>query len=184
MPIGGVRRHARRRRPLFPFPNPESDPERRCIDGCDTPAISWPNYRSGANGNFQRIEILGGRHPVLAGPDATDGALRYLPAHPHEAAVGALPHDRSARVIATGWRVVTGQQFNSHVAFQPSDVDGPAIAPSTFHHVAAYNWDPAAGAPSFVSEPPGDAVHLTPAGRRSTHRYARNLALWLARHNA
>lgn len=164
--------------------NPEPDPERRCIDDCDTPTISWPNYHSGANGDFQRIEIVRERHPVLADPDAIDGALRYLPAHPHEGAVGAPPDDPSARVIATGRSAVTGRQFNIAVAFEPSDDGGPAIAQSTFHHFADYNWNPAAGAPSFVSEPPGDALPRTAAARRSTHRYARNLALWLAGRNA
>lgn len=160
--------------------NPEPDPERHCIDDCDTPTISWPNYHSGANGDFQQIEIVGDRHPVLTDPDASDGALRYLPAHPHEGAVGAPPDDPSARVIATGRSTVTGRQFNIAVAFESSDASGPAIAQSTFHHFANYNWDPAAGAPSFVSEPPGDALTRTPAARRSTRRYARNLALWLA----
>jgi hypothetical protein len=116
---------------------------------------------------------------VLADPEASDGARRYLPAHPHEGAVGAPPDDPSARVIATGRSTVTSRQFNLAVAFEPSDAGGPAIAQSTFHHFADYNWDPAAGAPSFVSEPPGNALPRTPAARRSTHRYARNLALWL-----
>jgi len=35
------------------------------------------------------------------------------------------------------------------------------------------------GAPSFVSEPPGDALVTFPEARRSTERYIRNLALWL-----
>jgi len=164
--------------------NPEPDPERHCIDDCDTPTISWPNYHSGANGDFQQIEIVGDRHPVLVDPDASDGTLRYLPAHPHEGAVGAPPDDPSARVIATGKSAVTGRQFNIAVAFEPSDAGGPAIAQSTFHHFADYNWDPAAGAPSFVSEPAGHALPRTPAARRSTRRYAHNLALWLAGRSA
>lgn len=164
--------------------NPEPDPERHCIDDCDTPTISWPNYHSGANGDFQWIEIVGDRHPVLTDPDASDGALRYLPAHPHEGAVGAPPDDPSARVIATGRSAVTGRRFNIAVAFELSEDGGPAIAQSTFHHFADYNWDPAAGAPSFVSEPPGDALPRTADARRSTRRYARNLALWLAGRSA
>jgi hypothetical protein len=66
------------------------------------------------------------------------------------------------------------------VAFEPSDTGGSTIAQSTFNHFADYNRGPATGAPSFVSEPPGDALSHSPDARRSTVRYARNLALWLA----
>jgi hypothetical protein len=164
--------------------NQEPDPDRHCIDDSETPTISWPNYHSGANGDFQVIEIVGQRHPVLLDPEAEDGALRYLPAHPHEGAVGAPPTDASARVIATGKSALTGRRFNIAVAFEPSDAGGPAIAQSTFHHFADYNWDPAAGAPSFVSEPPGDALPRMAKARRSTELYVRNIALWLARRSA
>lgn len=160
--------------------NPEPDRDRHQRDDSWTPTISWPNYHSGANGDFQEIEIVGDPHPVFADPEATDGTLRYLPAHPHEGAVGAPSNDPSARVIATGKSNLTGRRFNIAVAFEPSEAGGPAIAQSTFHHFADYNWDPAAGAPSFVSEPPGDALSRTPAARRSTERYVGNLALWLA----
>lgn len=160
--------------------NPEPDPDRQCIDDSWTPTISWPNYHSGANGDFQEIEIAGDLHPVFADPEAAGSALRYLPAHPHEGAVGAPPDDPSARVIATGKSSLTGRAFNIAVAFEPSEAGGPAIAQSTFHHFADYNWNPAAGAPSFVSEPPGDAISRTPEARLSTESYARNLALWIA----
>ena len=59
-----------------------------------------------------------------------------------------------------------------------------AIAQSTFHPFADYKWGPATGAPSFASEPPGDALPRTADARRSTRRYARNLALWLAGRSA
>ena len=160
--------------------NPEPDPDRHCIDDSGTPAILWPNYHSGANGAFQDIEIVGEPHPVLIDPDATDGVLRHLPAHPHEGAVGAPAGDPTARVIATGKSALTDRRFNIAVAFEPSGDGGPAIAQSTFHHFADYNWDPAAGCPSFVSEPPGDALPRTPEARRSTELYARNVVLWLA----
>lgn len=164
--------------------NPEPDPDRHQIDDSWTPTISWPNYHSGANGDFQQVEIVGDLHPVFADPEAAGSALHYLPAHPHEGAVGAPPDDPSARVIATGKSSLTGRRFNIAVAFEPSEAGGPAIAQSTFHHFADYNWDPAAGAPSFVSEPPGDSLPRTPEARRSTHLYARNLALWLAGRSA
>jgi hypothetical protein len=160
--------------------HPDPDPDRHRIDDSGTPTISWPNYHSGANGDFQEIEIVGDIHPVFADPDAEGGALRYLPAHPHEGAVGAPPEDPSARVIATGRSSLTDRAFNIAVAFEPSEAGGPGIAQSTFHHFADYNWDPAAGAPSFVSELPGDALPRTPEALRSSRLYVRNLALWLS----
>jgi hypothetical protein len=75
---------------------------------------------------------------------------------------------------------VSGVTFNIAVAFEPSDAGGPAIAESTFHHFADYNWDPAKGAPSFVHEPPGNGLATFPQALRSTERYVRNIALWLA----
>jgi len=105
--------------------------------------------------------------------------VRYLPAHPHEGDVDAPPGEPSARVIATGRSKVTGQSFNLAVAFEASDAGGRAIAQSTFHHFADYNWDIAAGCPSFVSEPPGHAMAANPAAQESVRTYARNVALWL-----
>jgi hypothetical protein len=75
---------------------------------------------------------------------------------------------------------VSGRQFNLAVAFEPSSGDGPAIAESTFHHFADYNWDPNKGCPSFVSELPGDGLAHSPEARASVRTYVRNLALWLA----
>jgi hypothetical protein len=92
--------------------------------------------------------------------------------------------DPTARVIATGRSKVSGTPFNIAVAFEPSAAGGPAIAQSTFHHFADYNWDPAMGAPSFVDEPPGAALAGSPEARRSVERYVRNLAGWLAGRDA
>lgn len=163
--------------------NQEPDRNRRCIDDTETPTILWPNYHSGANGDFQDIEAVGPTHPVLTDPEIERGPLRYLPAHPHEGAVGAPPDDPSARVIIAGKSAATGRRFNIAVAFEPSESGGPAIAQSTFHHFADYNWDPAAGAPSFVSELPSDRLPHTPEAQRSTQLYACNVALWLAGRN-
>ena len=88
--------------------------------------------------------------------------------------------EETARVIATGRSTVSGTEFNLVVAFEPSGDGGPAIAQSTFHHFADYNWNPQLGAPSFVAEPPGDALAHSPEAQRSIERYVRNLALWLA----
>jgi hypothetical protein len=164
---------------FFHSKNPDPDPARRKVDDILTRDISWPNYHSGANGDFQRIRIVPPLHPVLADPQSPDGAIRYLPSHPHEGAVGAPQVDATARVIATGRSRSTGQVFNLAVAFEPSADWGPAIAQSTFHHFADYNWDPSTGSPSFVSEAPGDALARSPEAQRSIRRYVRNLAFWL-----
>lgn len=164
----------------FHSKNPEPDPTRHRIDDPYTREILWPNYHSGANGDYQEIQAAGAPHPVLFDPSAPSGLIRYLPAHPHEGAVGAPANDPTARVIATGRSRVTGVTFNIAVAFEPSDAGGPAIAESTFHHFADYNWNPAMGAPSFVDEPPGDGLARLPQARLSTERYVRNVALWLA----
>jgi hypothetical protein len=160
--------------------NVEPDTTRHVIDDRETAAISWPNYHSGANGDFQEITAAGEPHLLLHDPFADDGLVHYLPAHPHEGAVGVPPGDPSARVIATGTSKASGRPFNLVVAFEPSASGGPAVAQSTFHHFANYNWDPSTGAPSFVTEPPGNGLAHSEAARRSTRRYVRNLALWLA----
>ena len=160
--------------------NEEPDPSRRCIDDPYTPAILWPNYHSGANGDFQRVRVVGAPHPVLRDPLSPDGLVSYLPSHPHEGSVVAPADDAGARVILAGRSAVTGRAFNLAVAFEPSETSGPAIAQSTFHHFCDYNWDTRSGAPSFVSEAPGDGMRRFPEALRSTHQYVHNIALWLA----
>jgi hypothetical protein len=83
-------------------------------------------------------------------------------------------------VIVRGKSQSTGNPFNIAVAFERSDIAGPAIAQSTFHHFADYNWDPNRGCPSFVTEKPGDGLARDPRAMASVHRYVRNVALWLA----
>ncbi|MEO8377896.1 MAG: hypothetical protein ABI579_09520 [Candidatus Sumerlaeota bacterium] len=149
-------------------------------DDLGTPEILWPNFHSGANGEAQRIGIELPVHPVLRDPESESGTVTFLPAHPHEGAVVVPPCERNARVIATGRSLTTGNRFNIAVAFEGSQTEGPALAESTFHHFADYNWDPAQGCPSFVSEAPGNGLAMTPGAMDSVHRYVRNLALWLA----
>ncbi|MBO9706666.1 MAG: hypothetical protein J7521_00505 [Caulobacter sp.] len=160
--------------------NPEPDTGRHIRDDEETQAISWPNYRSGANGDYQLIRPLEPLHPVLADPASPTGALRYLPAHPHEGAVMA-PKDADARVIMTGRSQSTGRDFNLAVAFEVDAQGGRAIAQSTFHHFADYNWDLSRGCPSFVSETPGEGMAREPQALRDTHRYVLNIAAWLGR---
>jgi hypothetical protein len=147
-----------------------------------TTQISWPNFHSGANGDYQVIEALRPVHPVLSNPSSPTGAIRYLPSHPHEGAVSA-PAGQSARVIATGVSKATARRFNIAVAFEAHDGLGRAIAQSTFHHFADYNWDVRSGAPSFVDEPPGGSLVREPAAIADTQRYSRNVAFWLAGEN-
>jgi hypothetical protein len=141
--------------------------------------ILWPNFHSGANGDFQAINVMPPTHPVLVNPKSPDGSIRFLPAHPHEGAVSA-PRNQDARVIATGTSKVSGRPFNLAVAFESVNGGGRAIAQSTFHHFADYNWDPTHGAPSFVTEPVGKALSLNPIAKDDVYRYARNIALWLS----
>jgi len=157
----------------------DPDVEKRRRDDPYTTEIDWPNFHSGANGDFQEIEIVGAPHPVLADQQSPTGTIRFLPSHPHEGGIGA-PEGENARVIARGKSKSTGQSFNIAVAFDPGEHGGPAIAQSTFHHFADYNWDPLSGSPSFVSEPPGDGLKRVPQALADTHRYALNVAAWLS----
>jgi hypothetical protein len=154
---------------------PAPDPDDR-----GTPQIGWPNFHSGANGDVQRVVAELPLHPVMRDPESADGAIAFLPSHPHEGAVVRPLSDSSARVIATGKSLATGARFNVAVAFEGSDGDGPAIAQSTFHHFADYNWDPSHGCPNFVTEAPVDVLPRTPRAMASVHRYVRNVASWLA----
>lgn len=94
--------------------------------------------------------------------------------------MSAPPGDGSARVVVQGRSALTGRRFPIAVAFERSTRGGRAIAQSTFHDFADYNWDPAAGCPAFVHEPPGDGMATYPEALRSTQQYMRNLAFWLA----
>lgn len=172
--LGGVGRahyfHSRHQDP---------DPERNRRDDPYTTDISWPNYHSGANGDFQEIEIVGAVHPLLRNERSPTGVIRYLPSHPHEGGIG-VPEDEDARVIIRGKSIVTGMPFNIAVAFEPGEQGGPGIAESTFHHFADYNWDTDLGCPSFVSELPGDGLKRHPEALEDTHRYMLNIAAWLS----
>ena len=156
----------------------DPDPERNRRDDPYTTDISWPNYHSGANGDFQEVEIVGPPHPVLANERAPNGLIRYLPSHPHEGGIGA-PAGEDCRVIVRGKSIATGKPFNIAVAFEPGEHGGPAVAESTFHHFADYNWDPRSGSPSFVGEMPGDGLERVPEALADTHLYALNIAAWL-----
>lgn len=157
----------------FHTKNLDPDASRNCRDDPFTTNIDWPNYHSGANGDVQTVTLVGPPHPLFAG-------VSRLPAHPHEGAVGAPPDDPSARVIARGTSKATGRPFNIAVAFEAGPGGGRALAQSTFHHFCDYNLDPRDGCPSFVDEPPGDAIIRDPTALAETLRYFENVARWLA----
>lgn len=163
--------------------NPEPDESRRRIDDVDAKAISWPNYHSGRNGDYQRVSPVGAPHPLLRGPGGR--GVAHFPAHPHEGAVGAPAAEPRARVIATGSSTVTRRPFNLIVAFERGKEAGGArlgraLAHSSFHHLVDYNWDVARGCPSFVEEAPGDGIAREPDKLEDVRAYVRNAALWLA----
>jgi hypothetical protein len=154
---------------------PEADRQRP--DDVGTKTISWPNYHSGSNGDFQRIDAVDPVHPLLA---RGDGRIERFPAHPHEGAVGVPPGEHRARVVARGRSATTGRAFDLVVAFEREADAGRAIAESSFHHLADYNWDVARGAPSFVTEPAGDGMWRDPRALEDIHAYVANAARWLA----
>jgi hypothetical protein len=175
--LGGVGRAH-----YFHSKSQEPDASRHVADDTGTPSISWPNYHSGRNGDYQKITPVAPVHELLASPS---GAIEFLPAHPHEGAVGVPDGERHARVIATGKSMTTDRSFNLAVAFERRNDGhgnrlGRAVAESSFHHFADYNWDIEMGCPSFVEEAPGNAVKKNPARLADVKAYVRNLALWLA----
>jgi hypothetical protein len=168
----------------FHSQHPDPDESRHAPDDQDTPAISWPNYHSGRNGDFQRITPTEPVHELLLRPGSASGVIEYFPAHPHEGGVGVPEDEERARVIAAGISRVTRRPFNLMVAFeQTTDTHGNtlgrAVAESSFHHFVDYNWDVGMGCPSFVAEAPGDEVEREPQKLEDVKTYTRNLAVWL-----
>jgi hypothetical protein len=162
----------------FQSVNPDPDPSHRCRDDRETPAISWPNFHSGANGDLQKVTVAEPVHPLMKRPGG--GIIQRLPAHPHEGAVG-VPDSLggSARVVAQGRSSTTGTAFNLCVAVEEAG-HGRAVSDSSFHHFCDYNWDLRLGCPSFVNETPGFEVLTSPRTLDDVHSYVENIAAWLA----
>lgn len=170
---------------FFQNHNPDPDESRRCIDDIYTQTISWPNYHSGRNGDYQTIMPVEPIHELLKNATSPSGYIEFFPAHPHEGAVGISMNDANARVIATGKSLVSGRPFNLAVAIEQrqdaqANTLGRVVAESTFHHFCDYNWDAQMEYPSFVDEPPGDGMQTEPRAIEDLKAYIRNLALWLA----
>jgi len=163
----------------FHSKNPDPDPTRNVRDDPYTTNIDFPNYHSGANGDYQKINAAD--HELLRRPDTS--LIEYFPAHPHKGAVGAP--DDSARVIATGTSNVTGRDFNLVVTFEHSTDShgnrlGRAIAESSFHHLVDYNWNTDMGCPSFLEEPPGEQIKREHEKLADIKQYVANAARWLS----
>lgn len=179
--IGGVGRAH-----FFHTQNPDPDESHHAPDDTYTKSISWPNYHSGSNGNYQRISIVEPVHELmLRDPKSESGVIELFPAHPHEGAVGLPEGEEHARVIATGISQTTGNPFNIAVAFEHAEDQhgnrlGRAVAESSFHHFVDYNWDTEKGCPSFVEEAPEDGYKKNPQALEDIKAYVRNVAFWLA----
>ena len=171
---------------FFHSKHPEPDASRHVADDPYTTSISWPNYHSGANGDYQKITVAA-EHELLRNPASPGGLIEFFPAHPHEGAVGVPAGEEHARVIATGKSEVTGRDFNLVVAFESSPDNhgnqlGRGIAESSFHHFVDYNWNTDMGCPSFLEEPPGDGYKRNPQALADIKTYVANAARWLAGH--
>jgi hypothetical protein len=151
-------------------------------DDQDTPTISWPNYHSGANGDYQPVLAEEPAHELLRTTRSASGRIEWFPAHPHEG--GVSPEGPYATALAQGRSTVTGRHFNLAVALDGEVAPdgrpiGRALAESTFHHFADYNWDLDRGAPSFVTETPGTEIKADPSRLAIFKDYVRNIATWL-----
>ena len=167
---------------FFHSRNQDPDASRHVRDDEGNQDISWPNYHSGANGNYQRITLIEPVHELLR---KQAGAIEYFPAHPHEGSVGVPDGMKTGRVVATGMSQTTGHPFNLLVALEDQTDQygnhcGRAIAESSFHHLVDYNWDTSRGCPSFLTEAPGDEIKRDPARLNDIKTYVANAARWLS----
>lgn len=179
--LGGVGRAH-----FFHSQNQDPDASRHTRDDQETGNISWPNYHSGSNGDYQHVTPVGPVHELLRKTDG--GTIEYFPAHPHEGSVGVPSDEDRARVIATGVSQITKRDFNLIVAFESRDDAhgnrlGRAVAQSSFHHLVDYNWDTAKGCPTFLIEPPGHQIESEPEKLNDIKTYVSNAARWLSSGN-
>jgi hypothetical protein len=169
---------------FFHTKHPDPDQSRQSPDDQDTPSISWPNYHSGNNGDYQPVNVADPIHELLQHPNDPSSLVQFFPAHPHEGGVGVPEGEKNARVIATGISRVTRRPFNLIVAFESErdrhgNLLGRGIAQSSFHHFADYNWDVSKGCPSFVMEAPGEEIIRDPEKLDGVKTYVSNVVRWL-----
>src|SRR5262249_5985832 len=145
----------------------EPDESRWCRDDQETRTIDFPNYHSGSNGDAQPVSPVEPLHPLLM--RAGGGRIEWLPSHPHEGAVVAPPVHAAAGRVAGGGTPPPGRPFTLAIASERSDDSpGRGVAESSFPHFADYNWTPAVGAPSFVTEKPGSGLKENPTALEHT----------------
>ncbi|AKG23399.1 hypothetical protein [Calothrix sp. 336/3] len=166
--------------------NRDPDESRHCPDDPYTSYISYPNYHSGANGDYQKIIVTEPIHELFKSPQSSSGVIEYFPAHPHEGGIGVNGNHQNSRVLALGESLVTGRDFNLVVAVesyqnQAGEQLGRVLAHSSFHHFVDYNWDASYGCPSFVDEAPGNTMQQEPRALEDIQTYVKNAALWLAK---
>lgn len=164
--------------------HPEPDESRRAADDVGTPGISWPNYHSGRNGNLQEVILPEPRHELMRNPRSPSGWITRFPAHPHEGAVGVPAGVEAASVVAEGTSQTTRRRFNLITTMDRARgehglLHGRIIAHSSFHHLCDYNWDLSRGAPSFVTDPTGQAIERDPHALDDVKAYVYNAASWL-----
>ena len=167
----------------FHSSNCELDPLRHHPDDKVTDYISWPNYHSGANGDYQTVATPNSQHPLVK--RANGEPIEFLPAHPHEGVV-SVPKDAKdfANEILIGRSAVTNHAFGCAIAIENERNAqgvrlGRAVLQSTFHHFADPNLDVEAPLPSFVTEKSGTGMRDNPQALSDSLRYIANVAAWL-----
>jgi hypothetical protein len=63
---------------FFHSTNREPDASRHERDDAATKSISWPNYHSGRNGDFQPILAIEPLHELFRNPTSTSGVIEYF----------------------------------------------------------------------------------------------------------
>jgi hypothetical protein len=169
----------------FNSKNFDPDDSRHSIDDPYTTYISWPNYHSGANGDYQKVSVIEPIHELLKNPHSPSGVIQFFPSHPHEGGIGVNLNDENTRIIAKSKSLVTNRDFNlvvviEHRQDEQGNTLGRAVTHSSFHHFVDYNWDIKKGCPSFVDELPGDGMKKEPRALEDIKTYVCNVAFWLA----
>jgi hypothetical protein len=75
----------------FQTKNPEPELERCAPDDTETPSISWPNYHSGRNGDFQTVTVVEPLHELMRNPESPSGRIESFPAQVHGMRRARLP---------------------------------------------------------------------------------------------
>jgi hypothetical protein len=99
---------------FFHTRQPEPDSSRHQRDDQNTKSISWPNYHSGSNGDYQKIASTKPVHELLRNPANASGVIEYFPSHPHEGAVGVPEGEQHAHVIGHWEKPGYRPRFQSH----------------------------------------------------------------------